>query len=95
MNYDQVYVKTREGEEAVHQRTRLVQRNLRTVLILIDGKSSVAELIAKAGGEDVLLSALEHDRVRLLASGFDAVAAKPVNIRHLIDTLQALLLEAP
>ena len=60
MNYDQVYVKTREGEEAVHQRTRLVQRNLRTVLILIDGKSSVSELISKAGSEEVLVAALEQ-----------------------------------
>lgn len=60
MNNEEIYAKTREGEEAVHQRTRLVQRNLRTVLILIDGKSSVKELMAKAGGEDVLLTALEQ-----------------------------------
>lgn len=60
MNYEEIYAKTREGEEAVHQRTRLVQRNLRTVLILIDGKSSVSELISKAGSEDVLLAALEQ-----------------------------------
>lgn len=60
MNYEEIYAKTREGEEAVHQRTRLVQRNLRTVLILIDGKSSVRELISKSGSEDVLLAALEQ-----------------------------------
>lgn len=60
MNQDLVFAKTREGEEAVHQRTRLVQRNLRTVLILIDGKSTVGELVSKAGSGDVLMAALEQ-----------------------------------
>lgn len=78
MNYEEIYAKTREGEEAVHQRTRLVQRNLRTVLILIDGKSTVRELIAKSGSEDVLTSALdqlERDGFIRLVSG---TAAAPV-----------------
>ena len=42
----------------------------------------------------VTASAMEHDRVRMLASGFDACFAKPVNIRQLVDTLHALI-EAP
>ena len=42
----------------------------------------------------VTASAMEHDRVRMLASGFDACIAKPVNIRQLVDTLHALI-EAP
>lgn len=78
MDYAQVYAKTREGEEAVHQRTRLVQRNLRTVLILVDGKTSVKDLISKAGGEDVLveaLSQLERDGFIRLISGSSVAAS--------------------
>lgn len=78
MNYEEIYAKTREGEEAVHQRTRLVQRNLRTVLILIDGKSSVKELVSKAGSEEALLAALEQlerDGFIQLVSG---IGASPV-----------------
>ena len=60
MNLEQVFTKTRDGEEAINQRTRLVQRNLRTVLILIDGKSTVGDLIEKVGSEEVLFGALEQ-----------------------------------
>lgn len=60
MNHDLVFAKTQEGEEAVHQRTRLVQRNLRTVLILIDGKTSVGQLISNVGSESVLVAGLEQ-----------------------------------
>ena len=39
----------------------------------------------------VSASAMEHDRLRMLASGFDACVSKPVNIRQLVDTLHALI----
>ena len=39
----------------------------------------------------VTASAMEHDRVRMLASGFDACIAKPVNIRQLVETLDTLI----
>jgi two-component system cell cycle response regulator DivK len=39
----------------------------------------------------VTASAMEHDRARMLASGFDACIAKPVNIKQLVDTLHALI----
>ena len=39
----------------------------------------------------VTASAMEHDRTRMIASGFDACIAKPVNIRQLVDTLHALI----
>ena len=39
----------------------------------------------------VTASAMDHDRARMLASGFDACIAKPVNIGQLIDTLNALI----
>ncbi len=44
-----IYEKTPAGEEAMRQRTRVVQRNLRMVLILVDGKTPVAELCEKTG----------------------------------------------
>lgn len=39
----------------------------------------------------VTASAMEHDRARMTALGFDACIAKPVNIRQLVDTLHALI----
>lgn len=79
MNLDIVYAKTRDGEEAVNQRTRLVQRNLRTVLIVIDGKSTIGELIEKVGSEEVLFGALEQlERdgfIRSLSGGASGAAA--------------------
>lgn len=39
----------------------------------------------------VTASAMEQDRRRILAAGFDAYEPKPVNIRQLIETLRELL----
>lgn len=60
MDLDLVFAKTSAGEEAVHQRTRLVQRNLRTVLIVVDGRSSVRDLCEKVGSQQVVETALEQ-----------------------------------
>ena len=38
----------------------------------------------------VTASVMDHDRKRILAAGFDAYVAKPVNIRELLQTLEAL-----
>jgi hypothetical protein len=53
-----IYAKTTSGEEAMLQRTRVVQRNLRMVLILVDGNATVAELCDKTGNQQLTLSAL-------------------------------------
>lgn len=58
MNQTTVYRKTRAGEDAVKQRTRLIQRNTRMVLILVDGMSSVEELARKIGNPLLAESAL-------------------------------------
>ena len=55
-----VYIKTASGEEAMHQRTRVMQRNVRMVLILVDGKSSVADLILKTGNQKLTENALRE-----------------------------------
>lgn len=39
----------------------------------------------------VTASVMDHDRRKILNAGFDAYLAKPVNIRELLDTLNALL----
>lgn len=43
----------------------------------------------------VTASVMDHDRRRILAAGFDGYVAKPVNIRELLATLNALLKDAP
>ena len=60
MDANLIYVKTAAGEEAVRQRTRVVQRNTRMVLILVDGNSSVAELCLKTGNEQLVEQALQE-----------------------------------
>jgi hypothetical protein len=60
MNIETIFVKTSEGEAAMHQRTRLVQRNLRTVLIVVDGRSTVGELKKKLNDPAIAESSLEE-----------------------------------
>lgn len=60
MNPTFVFAKTDLGDDAVAQRTRLVQRNLRTVLILVDGRSTVEELVDKVGSAELVNQALDQ-----------------------------------
>jgi hypothetical protein len=60
MNPTYIYAKTDTGEDAVVQRTRLVQRNLRTVLILVDGKSTVEDLVERVGSAELVNQALDQ-----------------------------------
>lgn len=53
-----VFAKTPAGEEAMLQRTRVVQRNVRMVLILVDGNATVAELCDKTGNAPITQNAL-------------------------------------
>lgn len=60
MDANLIYRKTPAGEEAVRQRTRVVQRNTRMVLILVDGKSTVADLCEKTGNQQLVENALQE-----------------------------------
>lgn len=60
MDSNLVYAKTPTGDEAVRQSTRVVQRNLRMVLVQVDGKMSVEELTAKIGNPRLVQSALRE-----------------------------------
>jgi len=55
---DLIFAKTPSGEEAMLQRTRVVQRNTRMVLILVDGNATVAELCDKTGNAQLTENAL-------------------------------------
>lgn len=58
MDPNLIYTKTASGEEAMRQRTRVVQRSMRMVLILVDGKATVADLCAKTANATMTESAL-------------------------------------
>jgi hypothetical protein len=58
MDLGLVYVKTPTGDEAVRQSTHVVQRNLRMVLVQVDGKLSVAEMAVKIGNVQLVEDAL-------------------------------------
>jgi hypothetical protein len=53
-----VFARTASGEEAMLQRTRVVQRNIRMVLILVDGNATVTELCDKTGNAQITQNAL-------------------------------------
>ena len=60
MKPDLIYSKTAAGEEAMRQRTRVIQRNVRMVLILVDGQSTVADLSLKTGNQQITENALSE-----------------------------------
>jgi hypothetical protein len=60
MNSDLIYTKTASGENAIQQRSRILQRNTRMVLILVDGHSSVGDLGAKIGNVELVEEALSE-----------------------------------
>ncbi|GHU33108.1 hypothetical protein AGMMS50256_24420 [Betaproteobacteria bacterium] len=66
MDPNLIYVKTASGEDAIQQRTLVIQRNVRMVLILVDGQSSVADLTHKIGN----LQLTENALVELEKGGF-------------------------
>ncbi|GAB4178470.1 MAG: hypothetical protein OHK0026_05470 [Rhodocyclaceae bacterium] len=53
-----VFLRTPAGEQAMAQKTRIVQRNLRNVLDLVDGKRTVGEILRKFGDAAIAEAAL-------------------------------------
>lgn len=76
MDTSLVYAKTPIGYEAVRQRTRVVQRNLRMVLIQIDGKTTIEELSVKMGNPHMVEGAVRE----LEEGGFIAPSLKMASI---------------
>lgn len=76
MDPNLIYAKTPIGDEAVRQSTRVVQRNLRMVLVQVDGKMSVEELASKIGNPRLVETAL-HD---LEEGGYIAPTIEAVSV---------------
>jgi hypothetical protein len=60
MDSSLIYVKTPAGNEAVRQGAQVVQRNMRLVLLQIDGRLSVRQLVAKIGNQRLVEGALRE-----------------------------------
>jgi hypothetical protein len=58
MDPNLIYEKTASGENAIQQRSQVIPRNVRMVLILVDGQSSVADLTRKTGNLQLTQNAL-------------------------------------
>lgn len=89
MNEDAVYVKTEAGEDAVSKRT-IVQRNLRSVLIMIDGRTPVGHLAQQFGDPLIiegLVGELEHRGLIRRADGakFDSDADRSALSSIMVD----------
>lgn len=94
MKSSTVFRKTPAGEEAVQER-RISQRNLRSVLIMINGQASVAEIIDRFGDPLVvegLIAELEHrglveplDAAAQARDVAPAVASTPVAAAEVLD----------
>jgi hypothetical protein len=83
MDPNLIYVKTASGESAVQQRTIVIQRNVRMVLILVDGQSSVADLTHKTGN----LQLTENALTELEKGGFvelkqDSLLSESLQVAH-------------
>ena len=76
MDSNLVFAKTPTGDEAVRQSTRVVQRNLRMVLVQVDGKMTVEDLTAKIGNPRLVQSALKE----LEEGGFIAPTLEAVSM---------------
>ena len=89
MDQNLVYAKTPIGDEAVRQSTRVVKRNLRMLLVQVDGKLSVAELGAKLGDLGMVERALQE----LEEGGYIAPTLEAVSVwqesKVRIDRLKA------
>jgi hypothetical protein len=75
MDHNLVFSKTPSGDEAVRQSTRVVQRSMRMVLVQVDGRLTVADLIAKFGDERMVEEALRE----LEEGGFVAPASEALS----------------
>lgn len=71
-----IYVKTPTGDEAIRQSAHVVKRELRMVLVQVDGKVTVEQLAAKLGNRVMVEGALADLEQRgLVAPSESAVAA--------------------
>ena len=95
MDQNLVYAKTPIGDEAVRQRTRVARRNLRMVLVLVDGKMTVGELGAKLNDPCLVENALhELEQGGYIAPSLEAVSVWQES-KLLLDKLKAPVGSSP
>lgn len=58
MDFKLIYAKTAFGEEAMRERAKIADRNMRMLLTLVDGKATVADLCSKTGNNQLTEKAL-------------------------------------
>ena len=73
MEQDQVYFRSKSGEQALAEPMRLLQHNLRRALALVDGRSTVGQIHVRFGDEAVAAAALAD----LLRAGLIVPADAP------------------
>lgn len=84
-----IYAKTPTGDEAVRQSTRVVQRNLRMVLVQVDGKLSAGELAVKIGNPRLVENALrELEEGGFIAPTLEAASVWEESKRQVQKTAQ-------
>lgn len=66
MDQQLIYKKTDLGDEAIQSRAKLSEHELRVILIMVDGKKSVGEIVSKFGN----LNSVEHALYRLESENF-------------------------
>ncbi len=87
MNPQLVFAKTQLGEDAVRQGTKLVQRNLRMVLVQVDGQLNVTQLGEKIGNPQLVQAALvELEQGGFIVATLDALAFDTLD-RNELDSL--------
>jgi hypothetical protein len=90
MDPNLIYVKTASGENAIQERTRVIQRNVRMVLILVDGHSSVADLTRKIGNSQLTENALvELEKAGFIELNDDSLLAESREVAQLIQQSSA------
>jgi hypothetical protein len=78
MNQGEIYAKTEEGVRELKERTRNLPITLRSVLIMVDGNRTVAEVLERARALRVDITALATlERAGLIAQRFSAPSAAP------------------
>ena len=73
-----VFVKTSKGDEEIVQRTHKLNHGLRYVLILVNGRSTVGEILEKGAGLPAIDQTLEY----LATSGFIDTISENVQTKH-------------
>lgn len=84
MDQTLVFLKTPAGELAMTERTRVVQRNLRMVLVMVDGQATVGDLVNRIGNKTLVENALQE----LREGGFIQILLKD-NQQHYVSPVLA------